>query len=261
MTKIKKILLPTDLSWQSRMMVDCLEDLLLLGVEEALVVYVLQPRSKLDGEEMAQLSQMAESLEASGISAHYQVIAGTRPGKDILDFARENSFDAIALASSGKGRATGLLLGSTSRSLMRHSPVPVLVKRFRREEESAAEACTVTFSNVLVVVDGDSHESQYADRVDSLIDRESMGQVNLFDVANGATWPWKEGYSLREVLSHRGSGGERTHGSLMRAVNSLEATAVILPRKGKGSTSWLLDRQRTEASIHGSRASMLVVPK
>ena len=263
MARIKKILMPTDLSRQSRKLAECTQDLSILGATEVLVLHSLRPGVTIQDGEISILGEMVKSLQESGFNARFEVSAGLRPSKDIISHAETNAFDAIVIASSGKGKATELLVGSTSKAVMRNSALPVLVKRFRKTESSVEEACVVTFSNVVVVVDSDQIDSAYIQKAATILDRNQMSKVNFFDIANGRTWNWKEGYGLREGME-RGLKDLRkgeVHNSLMQAVNSLQATAVVLPRKGKGSMNWLLDRQRTEKSIHSSKASMLVIPE
>lgn len=263
MARIKKILLPTDLSWQSRKLAECTQDLSILGAREVVVLHSLRPGVTMKDGEVNILEGMVKSLVESGFDARYVVLAGLNPSKDILVYAGDNGFDAIVIASSGKGRATELLVGSTSKAVMRNSSIPVLVKRFRKTKDLVEEACVVTFSNVVVVVDSEQGASAYIKKAESILDRGTMARVNFFDIANGRTWNWTEGYGLQEGMG-RGLKDLRkgeVHNSLMQAVNSLQATAVVLPRKGKGSMNWLLDRQRTERSIHSSKASMLVIPE
>jgi len=263
MPRINKVLLSTDLSWQSRKLAECTQDLSLLGATDVYVFYSLRPGIALKGGEVEILEEMVSKLQEAGFRAQYEVLAGFRPFRDIIDHASRVSCDAILIASSGKGRATEFLVGSTSKAVMRHSSLPVLVKRYNRVGDIVQEACVITFSNVIMVVDSEENGSTYLQKAEEILDRKKMARVNFYDVATGRTWEWKEGYNLREGLG-RGLGDLRkgeVHPSLMKAINSLQATAVVLPRKGKGSMSWLLDRQRTERSIHSSKASMLIIPE
>lgn len=51
----------------------------------------------------------------------------------ILSYVRRHPSDVVVIGSRGLGNVKGTLLGSTARALARHSPVPVLVVRGRRE--------------------------------------------------------------------------------------------------------------------------------
>jgi nucleotide-binding universal stress UspA family protein len=51
----------------------------------------------------------------------------------LCELAREHDTAAIALGSHGHGRLVSALLGSVSRGVAHHSPVPVLVVPHERE--------------------------------------------------------------------------------------------------------------------------------
>lgn len=52
-----------------------------------------------------------------------------RPETEILDFARKQGVDTIVIGSHGRSRLTRVLLGSVAETVVRRSPVPVLVVR------------------------------------------------------------------------------------------------------------------------------------
>jgi nucleotide-binding universal stress UspA family protein len=49
------------------------------------------------------------------------------PARRIVERVREGGHDLIVMGSHGRGRLGGVLLGSVSRQVMQHSPVPVLL--------------------------------------------------------------------------------------------------------------------------------------
>lgn len=72
------------------------------------------------------------ALHARGVAGESRVAEGPAP-EAILAAAAALRSDLIVVGSRGHGRIAGALLGSTARALARHSPVPVLVVRERRE--------------------------------------------------------------------------------------------------------------------------------
>lgn len=62
--------------------------------------------------------------------------------KAILERVEQGEHDLVVMGSRGLGRAASLLLGSVSRDVVAHSPVPVLVARAqaRHAKEKAAVA-------------------------------------------------------------------------------------------------------------------------
>lgn len=75
----------------------------------------------------------AHRLTALGISADARTAdEGTVP-MTLMSYLRRHATDLVVIGSRGLGSVMGTLLGSTARALARHSPVPVLVVRGRRE--------------------------------------------------------------------------------------------------------------------------------
>ena len=120
-----------------------------LGVGDA-GVYVAELVREENEEAAAIASATAARLCACGIEAVARTDEGSAPAAVIANAAATAS-DLIVVGSRGRGLIAGTLLGSTARALARHSPIPVLVVRDRREAPR----------RVLVAVDGspDSHSA------------------------------------------------------------------------------------------------------
>lgn len=75
----------------------------------------------------------AHRLTALGTSADARTAdEGTVP-MTLVAYLRRHATDLVVIGSRGLGNVKSALLGSTARALARHSPVPVLVVRGRRE--------------------------------------------------------------------------------------------------------------------------------
>ncbi len=59
---------------------------------------------------------------------HTEILEGS-PAEAILDVAKTRKNDLIVMGSRGRGRLTGLLLGSQSQKVVQHAPCPVLIVR------------------------------------------------------------------------------------------------------------------------------------
>ena len=75
----------------------------------------------------AYLNRVAGRLRAGGLHTQTRVLAGTSPSAAILEVARRENIDLIALATRGRGALRRLLWGSVAESIVWRSIAPVLV--------------------------------------------------------------------------------------------------------------------------------------
>lgn len=82
-------------------------------------------------EQAQRTAELGEALAgAAGFDATSTVVADTLTVADTLvRVAREHDSSAIVVGAHGKGAVSELILGSTSRDVVRHAPCPVLVIR------------------------------------------------------------------------------------------------------------------------------------
>jgi len=71
-------------------------------------------------------------IHARGVTTGVRIVEGPA-AEAIIATAVAAKDELIVVGSRGRGRIAGAILGSTARALARHSPVPVLVVRERRE--------------------------------------------------------------------------------------------------------------------------------
>jgi nucleotide-binding universal stress UspA family protein len=74
------------------------------------------------------LGQVARRLRSQGHKVATQISIGP-PAMAILDYARENPVDLIAMATHGRGGVARMLLGSVADKVVRGAGTPVLLKR------------------------------------------------------------------------------------------------------------------------------------
>ena len=84
--------------------------------------------------------QLAEEMERRA-ERHLRKVTGTLPrelsvttilrhgdpAEEILAVVRAQPFDLVCMGARGRGRVSGVLLGSVSSAVLHHSPVPVVV--------------------------------------------------------------------------------------------------------------------------------------
>ncbi len=142
------IVVATDLSEASDMVITCLRGLHDLGTRKVVLAHALGVRYE---EEIARLlSQMAEpkltnqraALEAQG----FQVAVEVGPGTAMVEvnrIAEKHRASLIVVGSLGATCTREALLGGTALAILHRAQIPVLVVRVRVAEPGASEKCRV----------------------------------------------------------------------------------------------------------------------
>jgi len=84
----------------------------------------------------AVLDEAMEEADRLGVEADCEIAEGD-PVDELIRAARYQEADLIVIGSRGLGAIAGALLGSVSKALVQHSPVPVLVVKERVGAELA----------------------------------------------------------------------------------------------------------------------------
>lgn len=148
-----RVLFPTDFSRHAERVAECLDEFKRLGTEEIVILNVVEPgpptslatdylertleRKHRSDESMQELAQR---VEAFGMHVRPRVEIGV-PYAEILRVAEEERVSLIAMGSHGHGFVRGVLLGSVTHEVLRHSPVPVLVMKLKLIENLRAAEC------------------------------------------------------------------------------------------------------------------------
>ena len=74
------------------------------------------------------LKRIAEPIKKKGLNVEYAVIPG-KAGETIANYAQDNGFKLIAIATHGHGGLRRLVLGSTAEYVLHHSSLPMLIVR------------------------------------------------------------------------------------------------------------------------------------
>jgi nucleotide-binding universal stress UspA family protein len=175
----KRILFPTDFSAHAEKTMECLGALKGAGVEEVVLVHVADVRPLTDWldlegfekwrqEATDQLQEAAGRLEAEGLSVKRLLKTGP-PFLGIVEAVKEEGVSLIVIGSHGKGYVKEVLLGSTTENVLRHSPVPVLVEKFKTVEVAGKAACEFMSQRLFTKVLYPTDFSQPARRVQDYI--------------------------------------------------------------------------------------------
>jgi nucleotide-binding universal stress UspA family protein len=79
------------------------------------------------------LDGIAQRYGNSGVHIRYDVVGGLQPGPTIVEYARRNENDLIALTTHGRSGLSRAVLGSTTDHVLREYGSPLLVIKAREE--------------------------------------------------------------------------------------------------------------------------------
>ncbi|HWR01301.1 MAG TPA: universal stress protein [Chlorobaculum sp.] len=138
----RTILFPVDFSPSSeRALLHVAE--LYSGDAELIVLHIDTPGSNDRGtllkEHLHQFSRYSDLLSDYGCKVRFAVEYGS-PAEAIISYARTQKSDMIVLGSHGTSNILRLLVGSTTETVMRHAPCPVLVLKSPETVEAESPA-------------------------------------------------------------------------------------------------------------------------
>lgn len=161
-----------------------------------------------------------ERLAAIGVRTAGVVQSGLEAVDAILRVAQDRQADLLVVGSRGLGLVSGLVLGSTARTLAILSPVPVLVVRDRRSAPR----------RVLIAVDG-SAASRAALQLFARLPLPREVTVELLHVLPAHDWSEVAPATNDEILALRESferdEAERARTLFQQSAAALPATATI----------------------------------
>ena len=282
----EKVLVPTDFSKYAQKVVECVGEL--LGIKEIVLLHVVDAthpskRGWTHGPHIEDakidLNDIKERLEKLGfnVSVRLEVITEADVSRTIQRVADEEGVSLVVMGARGKGRVSGVLLGSASTGVVRSSDKDTLIMRYKMLEglEGATyeEFCPMVFSKVLCTTDF-SEASQSA--ISALKDmKDVIGEVILeYVVSKGETQEEIEGYvaeakeQLDKVKEDLVSAGlnVRTHidvGSPREQVRSLasseDVSLIVMSSHGKTWLKQLMVGSTTFDLVRAAERPVLIV--
>lgn len=194
----RRVLFPTVFSSHARRTLECIAGL--PGIEEVILLHVAElPGRGVDRwaeESILKNSRMnlAEErayLEAKGLKAHciIRTLKKGAVGGVIIETAAAEGVSAIVMGAGEKSRVHGMLLGTTSQYVLRHTRVHLLIMRHEVIElmtrERFEKYCPRIFSHVLCPTDFSTFADSAIDKIGSFPGTEQM--LLLHVVAMGST--------------------------------------------------------------------------
>jgi nucleotide-binding universal stress UspA family protein len=260
-------------------MVDCIAELKRFGMKEVILLNVFQRGSIVAEESKEQMERSKEKLEAIGFKVWTTTVMG-EPVETILEVAKDEEATAIAMASSGKGRAREFFVGSTSLGVLRRSKIPVLLDKFRVVEEETGEirigvACFTMLRTALVPVDLTDCTETVKEAVRELISR-GLERVVFLHVVESSRYSVTDDKvfddvrnrldSIRkdleaekvEVITHIHYGTPTYN--ILEVAREFSATVIVLGTRGKSLIREITLGSTSEEVIRKANVSILAIP-
>lgn len=269
-----RVLLPVDLSEVSSDQMDCALQLKRYGLEELIVLYVMTMETEMIPEDEMALQSLVKRAESSGVLVKLVVERG-KVSSHILDLAKKERCSLILMASSGKTKATELMVGSVSLEVVRRSKIPVLVGKFfsasRRKPTSEYGSL---LDSVLVSVDLTSATKNVLE-VFKKIDGIGCQKAVLFHVVPSNKYSVEDNARFQAVKKdlaewkklHQGKCDLDTHlhyGSpaynIIEAAREFDSTLIIMGNVGKGLLHSMTLGSVSDEVLRQSTVHVLIVP-
>jgi nucleotide-binding universal stress UspA family protein len=270
----KRVLIPIDLSEVSADQLECALQLKRYGLEELVLLYVLSLEGEIPPEDELALNNLLKKATSAGVKARTVVEKGKVSNK-ILEVAKRERSSLIVMASSGKTKATELMVGSVSLEVVRKSKVPVLVGKFfsASRRKSASEYGSL-LDSVLVSVDLTSATKNVLE-VFKKIDGIGCEKAVLFHVVPSKKYSVEDNARFQAVKKdlaewkklHQGKCDLDTHlhyGSpaynIIEAAREFDSTLIIMGNVGKGLLHSMTLGSVSDEVLRQSTVHVLIVP-
>ena len=154
-----RVLLATDFSRTAEKLTKSLTELKEIGVSEVLLINVVDIRheginaSQLIEYNEKRLEEVKKGIEELGLEVETRVPIGFA-ADEIVKLAKSEDISLILIASHGEGIIKKIFLGSTTHNVIRRSPVPVLIEKFKNVKSGDFElVCKRKFDKIMVPTD------------------------------------------------------------------------------------------------------------
>ncbi len=155
-----KILVCSDASPASDLLIQCAGELKTIGMEEVVLAHVLQVvhaeglDQRIAKESQSILERQKKALEQFGIKVTTDMPVSHEPARTLNDLAEKHDVSAIFIGSHGKGILRAATLGSVCAELLHEARTPVLLARITLlEGGECGLACRKMFTNALFPTD------------------------------------------------------------------------------------------------------------
>jgi nucleotide-binding universal stress UspA family protein len=180
----ERIFLPLDFSDQSNLMVDCIAQLKRYGAREVILFYAVPNGRAPDNYDERRMNEFARTITEDGIPTR-TIKENGDPATLILKFSKQEKATMIAMASTGKGRAKELLIGSVSLEVIRKSNIPVLLGKFPElKKEGSLRVCGM-LDSALIAFEL-THGTKQLTEITQEIGNAGMKKATIFHVIHSS---------------------------------------------------------------------------
>ena len=193
----ERVFLPLDFSDQSDLMVDCIAQLKRYGTKEIILFYAVPKGRAADSYDERRMNEFARLITGDGIPTRTLKETGD-PASLILKVSKREKATMIAMASTGKGRAKELLIGSVSMAVIRKSKIPVLLGKFPAlKKEGALRECGMLDSALISF--GFDHCTKRLTEIAQEMVQAGMRRATLFHVIHSSKHDVGDDQKFRQV--------------------------------------------------------------
>lgn len=272
---MKRLLIPTDFSEHSKKALKCLEYLKDAGVEEVTFIHVIDLNKVVgvasgvdisaiiggyEKESYQQLEEFVSYAEGLGLKSNYtSPIPVGSPVDEIVKHCE--GYDAIVMASRGKGVLSELLLGSVSEGVARRSPIPVLIVK---------EKCENPFDKILFCYDFSDLSEELIPYIKKFAAAGGKEVVLLHVIESNEELPEEKLKELEGIESefedsgincHVIIGGGVPYKEILKVADDEKVTLITLASVGHGFASGLLLGSVAESVIRRASVPVFVFKK
>lgn len=277
---VKKVVIAVDFSPASNKLLNCVGELVDKGLEEVILVHVIDLRI---GEERSivavqqeaetKLKETAEELKKMGIKVRINVLGGFA-ASEIAHVAEKEQASLILIGSIGKSILREIFLGSTTFDLIRMTTTPVLIEKYRKDDEDHLQnVCMSKFNRIVVPIDF-SRCSQLV--LDEISQMNGIEEIILLSVAeHGETREEVEriledykqqlekiaqGFRKKGVKVKVKTGVGLPSKIITATAEEEDASLIVMATRGAGLLKSLLLGSTSDAVSRHSKRPVLLVP-
>ncbi len=277
---VKKVVIAVDFSPASDKLLNCVGELVDKGLEEVILVHVIDLRIgeersiiAVQQETEAKLKETVEDLKKMGIKARFNVLGGFA-ASEIAHVAEKEQASLILIGSIGKSILKEIFLGSTTFDLIRMTTTPVLIEKYRKDEQNHLQnVCTNKFDKIVVPIDFSRCSQMVLDEISQM---KAIQEIILLSVAeHGETREEVEriledyNRQLEEIAQ-----GFRNEGIQVKVKTGVglpskiitataeeeDANLIVMATRGAGLLKSLLLGSTSDAVSRHSKRPVLLIP-